>query len=52
VVGEGAVGRLADALDVVRGGVEVVVVERRRVDADHDVVDDRGARRVRPLGGA
>jgi hypothetical protein len=30
----------SDALDVVGNAVGVVVVERRRVDSDHDVVDN------------
>ena len=38
VVGERAVGRRADVLDVVGNPVRVVVVQRRRVDAEHDVV--------------
>ena len=40
VVGEGTVGGSADELDVVGNSVGVVVVQRRCVDADHDVVDD------------
>ena len=34
------VGGAADELDVVGNSVAAVVVQRRRVDAGHDVVDD------------
>jgi hypothetical protein len=36
-------------LDVVRDAVGVIVVERRSVDAEDDVVDDRAPRRIRPF---
>ena len=50
VVGERTVGRFADPLDVVGDAVVVVVVERRRVDPEHDVVHDDALRRVGALG--
>ena len=50
VVVERPVGGSADELDVVGNSVGVVVVQRRRVDAEHDVVDDGPFGRVRALG--